>query len=375
MGRRPYYAPRSLDIDITTHCNLRCSYCAHFTSDGDVDNDLSLEEWDKFFQECTSIGIMELTLSGGEPFFRKDTREIINSIIRNRMRFSALSNGTLIDDDFAEFLKNTGRCNSVQVSIDGPTPEFHDNFRGKGSFQKALNGLESLIRHGIYATSRITLNKENYRHLPETAKLLLEDLKLSNFSTNSVNYLGLGRENNDSMALSAEQFSEAISILDELQLKYPGRIKAQAGPQACARMWRQMEKAVNGDENAAKSSRCGFLGSCGCVWSGMAVLADGTMVPCSQLPQMTLGKINHDNLRNVWLNSPVLNSMRKRTEIKLSEFESCQDCKYQEFCRGGCPASAYTMFGSTDVPNRAIDSCYREFLKQGGTIPPEPEEV
>ena len=73
MELKPYYAPHSIDVDITTHCNLRCSYCSHFSSDGDVDKDLSLDEWSNFFAECGSIGIMKITLGGGEPFFRKDT--------------------------------------------------------------------------------------------------------------------------------------------------------------------------------------------------------------------------------------------------------------------------------------------------------------
>ena len=371
MGRRPYYAPHSLDIDITTHCNLRCSYCSHFSSEGDVDTDLSLEEWDKFFQECTNIGIMNLTLSGGEAFCRKDIREIIESIVRNRMRFSVLSNGTLIDDGTAKFLKNTGRCNSVQVSIDGPDAESHDIFRGKGSFDKALRGLEALMRNGISATSRITLNKHSYKRLPEAAKLLLEDIGLPNISTNSVSYFGLCRENNDSMALNAVEFSEAMVIMQDLLKKYPGRISAQAGPQACIRMWEKMEKAVNGDEEAAKSARCGYLASCGCVWSKLSILADGTMVVCCQLPTLKVGKANKDNLREVWLNNPVLKAMRKRVEIPLSKFDSCRECKFREFCRGGCPATAYTIFGKVNIPNLAIDSCYREFLRQGGTLPPE----
>ena len=375
MDQRPYYAPHSLDIDITTHCNLRCSYCSHFSSDGDVDKDLSFDEWSKFFNECNSIGIMKICLGGGEPFFRKDIRRIIEEIVKNKMRFSVLSNGGLIDKDLAEFLKNTRRCDGVQVSIDGPDAASHDKFRGNGAFKKALNGLQNLLKNQLSATVRVTLNKFNYQRFQETAKLLLEDLKLPSFTTNSVCYFGLCRENNDSMAMNASEFSEAMLIIQEAQKKYPNQIDAQAGPQACAKAWRDIEKAVNGDEIAMQETRCGFLGSCGCVWNSMAVRADGIMVPCSQLPQMELGRINHDGLRDVWLNSPIMSEMRKRIDIKLSEFDSCRDCKYMEFCRGGCPAAAYTMFGSTSVPNLAIDSCYRAFLKQGGVLPPERQEI
>ena len=32
--------PKSVDIEITNRCNLRCTYCSHFTSAGDVGLDL-----------------------------------------------------------------------------------------------------------------------------------------------------------------------------------------------------------------------------------------------------------------------------------------------------------------------------------------------
>lgn len=364
-----YYAPLSLDVDITTRCNLRCSYCSHFSSDGDVERDLPVDQWRDFFEECRAIGIMRICLCGGEAFFRPDIREIINAIVRNQMRFSVLSNGTLIDDDLASFLNRTERCNGVQVSIDGPDADTHDRFRGKGSFAKALNGLRALLRQKVKATVRVTLNRHNYRRFPETAKLLLEDLHLPDLSTNSVSYFGLSRENNDSLALNAVEFSEAMIIMLEMTKKYPGRINASAGPLACARMWRDMEAAVNGDAEVAQSIACGSLGSCGCVWSKLAVRADGMIAPCNQLSHMVMGRINQDGLRELWLKSPVLEQLRNRINIELSSFDSCRDCTYRAFCRGGCPATAYTTFGAVDVPNLAIDSCYRAFLTQGGSLP------
>jgi MoaA/NifB/PqqE/SkfB family radical SAM enzyme len=32
--------PKSMDLEITTRCNLRCEYCSHFSSAGDVGLDL-----------------------------------------------------------------------------------------------------------------------------------------------------------------------------------------------------------------------------------------------------------------------------------------------------------------------------------------------
>lgn len=61
--------PRSVDIDITNRCNLRCRYCYHFSSAGDVDMDLPKAEWLSFFKELNQCAVMNVNLAGGEPFF------------------------------------------------------------------------------------------------------------------------------------------------------------------------------------------------------------------------------------------------------------------------------------------------------------------
>jgi MoaA/NifB/PqqE/SkfB family radical SAM enzyme len=91
-----------------------------------VGQDLSKEEWLQFFEELNRCAVMNVTLQGGEPFCRKDLPELVEGIVRNRMRFNILSNGTLITDEMAAFLASTGRCNGVQVSIDGSVPTTHD---------------------------------------------------------------------------------------------------------------------------------------------------------------------------------------------------------------------------------------------------------
>ena len=96
--------PRSVDLEITGRCNLRCKYCSHFTSGSDVEEDLPTGEWLKFFEELRDCSVLEVCILGGEPFIREDFRELIQGVVRNRMRFSVLTNGTLITDDMAAFL-------------------------------------------------------------------------------------------------------------------------------------------------------------------------------------------------------------------------------------------------------------------------------
>src|SRR5450756_2265468 len=102
--------PRTLDIEITARCNLRCRYCYFFNNPAVDYRELPADEWLEFFAELGSLGVMSVALAGGEPFIREDLPVLLEGIVRNRMRFSLLSNGTLIDDEIAAFIASTRRC-------------------------------------------------------------------------------------------------------------------------------------------------------------------------------------------------------------------------------------------------------------------------
>ena len=141
--------PRHVDLEITSRCNLRCRYCYYFDNPAQQYHDLPTDEWLKFFDELGQCAVMDVTLQGGEPFIRKDLPSLIEGIVENRMRFSILSNGALVDNEIAAFIADTNRCDTVQVSVDGSCPEIHDTFRGNGSFEKAIQGIHTLRRHNV----------------------------------------------------------------------------------------------------------------------------------------------------------------------------------------------------------------------------------
>lgn len=360
--------PKSVDLEITNRCNLRCRYCSHFSSAGDVDDDLSTEEWLQFFGELNRCAVMDVCLQGGEPFIREDFKELVDGIVKNRMRFSVLSNGTLITDDMSAFLASTGRCNSVQVSIDGSVETTHDAFRGKGNFHRALSGLRSLLKHNLPATVRVTLHRKNVRDLDHIARLLLEEIGLSSFSTNSASHLGLCRQNAEQVQLTAEERTLAMETLLRLNDQYSDRISAMAGPLAEARGWLKMIEARK--EGLERLPNRGYLTGCGGFMTKMAVRADGVMVPCNLIPGMELGRINRDDLAEVWRNHPELNRFRNRRSIPLSDFEDCRDCDYMNYCTGSCPALAFTLLNDPYQPSP--DACLKRFLAEGGRLPEMP---
>ncbi len=259
-----------------------------------MEDDLPTGEWLEFFEELRDCCVMEVCLQGGEPFIREDIKELIEGIVRNRLRFSILTNGTLITDEMAAFLASTGRCNLIQVSIDGSMPITHDSFRGEGSFHRAANGLKLLLKHQLPATVRVTIHRQNVRDLEEVSKLLLEDVGLPGFSTNSAGYFGLCRKNTQQVQLTVEDRCLAMGALLKLTKKYQSRISAMAGPLAEARMWLDMERARRSGLKSVSDG--GYLTSCGGPMTKLAVRADGVITPCAQLAGMELGRINSESL-------------------------------------------------------------------------------
>jgi SynChlorMet cassette radical SAM/SPASM protein ScmE len=253
----------------------------------------------------------------------------------------------------------------VQVSVDGSCPETHDAGRGKGSFEGAIRGIQTLQRHNIQVAVRVTIHRHNVHDLENTARFLLEDMGLERFGTNSAGYLGSCKMNDDEMLLTIKDRQTAMVSLLRLAKKYEGRISASAGPLANARYWKKMEEART--SQAAPFQRGGYLTACGGPNSKIAVRSDGVYVPCNMLAHMELGQINRVSLEDIWRESAGLNQLRSRRTIPLTEFEFCTGCEYIPYCTGNCPALAYSMTGEVDHPSP--DACLRRFLDAGGQLP------
>jgi len=212
---------------------------------------------------------------------------------------------------------------------------------------------------------RVTIHKHNVRDLEKVSRLLLEEVGLPVFSTNAASYMGLCRQNAEQVQLTAEERTLAMETLLQLTKKYNGRISATAGPLAEGRNWIEMEEARRQGREPKRG--WGYLTSCNGPMNTLAVRADGVMAPCGQMSHIELGRINIDNLQEVWQEHPELQKLRMRNKIPLSNFEFCQGCDYIPYCTGNCPALAYTILGIENHPSP--DACLKRFLEAGGRLP------
>jgi radical SAM protein with 4Fe4S-binding SPASM domain len=172
--------------------------------------------------------------------------------------------------------------------------------------------------------------------------------------------MGTARSQGENITLTTEERKHAMMILQNLNKKYEGRISAQAGPLYIAQMLKDIDNRISNGEGGINGR--GVFSSCGCVFHRMAVLHDGTMVPCTMLPTLVMGVIGMHSLKDLWLTSPAINSVRLRRNIPLSIIPECKECRYIDFCTGGCPASVMAKTGRI----MGIDplSCYNECKKE-----------
>lgn len=348
--------PKLVDIAITGRCNLACKYC--FYADEMVAlRDLPTERWFTFFEELGNLAVQRVTLTGGEAFTRPDFWELTDSVISNHMRYSLLSNGTLITEKLlAQFEqgKRRLRLDSIQVSIDGSRAEIH-NLSRPGSFDRALRGLRLLVEAQFPVTVRVTVNRHNLDDLEATAKLLLEDVGLRSFSTNEAYSCGAAVDNAAALLLTPAERERAMRVLAELAARYEGRIGASAGPLAFAKEFERIAEARARGETGFPGR--GRLVGCGGMWSKLAVLHDGTIVPCHNLSDLHLGVIGEDDFQQIWLAHPTMVALRRRKDIPLESLETCAGCEYQGFCTGGCPQGALDTYGELNARNPM--NCYR----------------
>ena len=150
---------KSLTLNVTQICNLKCTYCAAGGdgSYGDpvtrINVDKTLPQLKFFLEKLPNGSHFNLSFVGGEPFLYPEGMKVIYDYIQAEglkrnisCKYMVTTNGTLISDTVLEMLK-TMKIH-ITVSLDGPA-EINDSVRprkdGKGSTEQTLNGIRKLV--------------------------------------------------------------------------------------------------------------------------------------------------------------------------------------------------------------------------------------
>ena len=131
--------PWAILLDPTSACNLHCIGC--WAAEYGNKLNLTFEELDSIITQGKDMGVYVYLFTGGEPLVRKD--DIIRLCEKhNDCVFSSFTNGTLIDEKFADEMLRVKNFMPA-ISLEG-MEEATDARRGKGTFAKVIRAMDLL---------------------------------------------------------------------------------------------------------------------------------------------------------------------------------------------------------------------------------------
>jgi len=140
--------------NITRTCNLMCIHCYNDSGADKVCAELSRSSAKNVLDDLAQFGVPSILFSGGEPLMRRDLFELIAYAGERGLRTVISTNGTLINADVAEKIKQHN-VSYVGVSLDGIGP-VNDKFRGvQGAFDRAVEGIRNCRDAGVRVGLRL----------------------------------------------------------------------------------------------------------------------------------------------------------------------------------------------------------------------------
>jgi len=344
-------------------CNLDCAYCFYLSKQqlpdgpggGHMHDDV-LEQFVRDYIQSVTTDEVVFSWQGGEPtllgvgFFEKVVAlQKKHAKPGQRIENDLQTNGTLLDEDWARFLKEHHFL--VGLSIDGPR-EIHDHFRvtkhGEPTFDKVFAAAQRLHRHGVRFNTLTCVNRFNASRPLDVYRFLRRELGSTYLQFIPVvepwDFETVAPQKGDAARLPMLGAPE--SRPDHPQsVVTPWSVDPDEYGYFLSRIWdewlaRDFGKVlVNFCETLVvqrmglPSQVCVYAENCG---KGVALEHDGSVYSCDHYvyPEYRLG-----NVRQASLGDMVFAPRQVRFGYAKSETlpTYCRQCEYLTDCWGECP--------------------------------------
>lgn len=345
----PFYSdvPRDVSVSITGRCQLRCHHCFN-RSGPDNPHELPLEVIERFLDEVVGWGVRFLRLSGGEPTYHRQFREVVEACRRRQIRIAMNSHGVYSTAMLAYL--QTAPIDLFLISVDGMETN-NDAIRGHGMFRRAIHSCRKLHGAGQKVMIACHIGAGNWVDIGALAALADEisvDMKFS-----PIRPIGRASEDLPNALIRPQDYLHVVQEVTQLRHRYPNiRILTDFdildGPP---------DNDCQQDPKAA---------SCKAGRTMVHINYDGAIIPCAFFStpegEFSAGNIYQESVTHVWQESHVFQPFRVHQKSI-----TCQSCgHYQRRCVGGCPAIAHFTTGSLDAHD---PTCFANLIEpQEGEI-------
>jgi radical SAM protein with 4Fe4S-binding SPASM domain len=245
------------------------------------------------------------------------------------------------------------------ISLDGSTPEIHDNFRGlPGAYARTIQAIEWANEAGIPIQVHTTISRHNAHDLDSLCALFE---KLAIVMWNVFFLVPVGRGQLDAL-LSGEEFEQVFAKIYELSHRVNFQIKTTEAMHYRRYLLQnnlEERKMGHGSGHPGEITRAAAM-----VYEPGAPTSDaktrtaswttrrvndgkgflfishvGNVYPSGFLP-IHAGNIRETPLADIYRNAPIFKSLRDTSKLE----GKCGACEYKEIC-GGSRARAYAVTG------------------------------
>ena len=331
-------------------CNLACEYC-YYTEKKQLYRNVSqhtmsdelLERFTREYIAMQPTPNVLFTWHGGEALMRplsfyKRALELQRQYANGRHIDNAIqTNGTLLTDEWAEFLKKNNFL--VGVSIDGPQ-EFHDEYRatrtGRPTFMQVMRGIRILQKHGVEWNALAVVNDYNADYPLDFYRFFRDEVHCQflqftpvverEYATADGRHLATpvtqGKLSTTPYSVSPQQWGSFLcAIFDEW-------VRHDVG-----QMFVQLFDATLANWVGVMPGVCTLAETCG---HALAMEFQGDVYSCDHFvfPEFKLGNIYETSLFEMAQSSRQQAFGRNKRDGLTRE---CKECEWLFACHGECP--------------------------------------
>ncbi len=305
------HAPLTALLEISDRCNEVCVHC--FQIQGQK-GELTTDDWRGVLDQLAELGVLMVTISGGEATLRPDFLDIIAYARKKRFSVKLFTNALRVDAAMADELARLA-VQEVQISLYSPRAEVHDWVTGvPGSYDKVIEACRLLRARGVGVVLKSVLTSFNFD------------------------------ERDDYLALTRSL--DADFMLDPW---IDPREDGDLSPRAFGLTRDQILEAHRSTVLHAKPARTGprplDRSVCGACSGHVHVEPNGKVRPCTQL-DVDVGDAS--SLREA-LSSPTARGIR---ELTWADIPGCRDCDLRRHC-SRCFANSRKEVGDALAPYRS----------------------
>jgi radical SAM protein with 4Fe4S-binding SPASM domain len=324
--------------DITGNCNLNCRYCREKRTDNLPD--LDIQEIKKIIDQFADVKVKMVAIAGGEPLLFRKLPEVLAYMKGKVSEIGITTNGTLISKRNIGLIKEY--VDGVQISIDGSTPAIHDYYRGAGSFEKMMKGMNLLLENDVKVFPRFTIGQENKNDV-ESYVRLINSLGIKSAYLRRT--IPCGNSKN-SISLSASELYNIFKIAFEVGHSLNMHI---GSADYFSQLYFDQKERNKAEKNLLERPNQ-ILSGCSIGIEAFYLAQNGQILFCPYLP-VYCGDMTKQHISDIWKESKMLDISRN---LRWNKEGKCSTCKYL-MCCGGCPAYIYLTTGKLTASD---DGCW-----------------